>query len=91
MSLYSHGKPSIEPPSVARCMIDTYRGMNKHFIPTGNELQSFAKYLFAYNNLINRVFDRDIKGYITEDDLIATATRLFLANNNSNKSQNVFR
>jgi hypothetical protein len=49
MSLYSNGKPSIEPPSVARCMIDTYRGMNKHFIPTGNELQSFAKYIFFIN------------------------------------------
>jgi len=36
MNLYSSDTSSqIEPPSVARCMIDTYRGMNKHFIPTG--------------------------------------------------------
>lgn len=26
-------------------MIDTYRAMNKHFIPTGYELSGFAKYL----------------------------------------------
>jgi hypothetical protein len=25
-------------------MIDTYRAMNKHYIPTGYELSAFAKY-----------------------------------------------
>lgn len=42
MNLYGNGS-NIEPSSVARCMIDTYRGMNKHFIPTGYELSSFAR------------------------------------------------
>lgn len=50
-------------------MIDTYRGMNKHFIPTGYELSSFA-----------RVFDQSHKGKITSEDVLATATRMFLAN-----------
>lgn len=46
MNIYGNGS-SIEPPSVARCMIDTYRGMNKHFIPTGYELSSFARYFYS--------------------------------------------
>jgi hypothetical protein len=50
-------------------MIDTYRGMNKHFIPTGYELSSFA-----------RVFDQSRKGKITAEDVLATASRMFLAN-----------
>lgn len=48
MNLYGNGSSAIEPPSVARCMIDTYRGMNKHFIPTGYELSSFARYYKIY-------------------------------------------
>ena len=51
-------------------MIDTYRGMNKHFIPTGYELSAFA-----------RVFDGSRKGKISADDVLETATRMFLANN----------
>lgn len=36
MQLYgSNSKDQLEPADLARCMIDTYRGMNKHFIPTG--------------------------------------------------------
>ena len=50
-------------------MVDTYRGMNKHFIPTGYELSSFA-----------RVFDGTKRGKITAEDILATATRMFLAN-----------
>lgn len=33
----------LRPQDLARCMIDTYRAMNKHYIPTGYELSSFAK------------------------------------------------
>lgn len=33
----------LKPQDLARCMIDTYRAMNKHFIPTGYELSAFAK------------------------------------------------
>lgn len=51
-------------------MIDTYRGMNKHFIPTGYELSSFA-----------RVFDGSRKGRISADDVLETATRMFLTEN----------
>lgn len=58
-------------------MIDTYRAMNKHYIPTGYELSAFAK----YNTLTCRVFDRSHKGVITQDDVRDTASRLFLANN----------
>jgi hypothetical protein len=29
---------------MAKVMIDTYRGMNKHFIPTGADLSTYAKY-----------------------------------------------
>ena len=44
MQLYaSNNSNQLEPPDLARSMIDTYRGMNKHFIPTGYELSSFAK------------------------------------------------
>lgn len=61
VSLY--GKNGVlEPADLARCMIDTYRGMNKHFIPTGYELSSFARY--ALHDF--RVFDRSKKGKITE-------------------------
>jgi hypothetical protein len=90
MSLYGNNSSTIEPSSLARSMIDTYRGMNKHFIPTGYELSSFARYVFVEF----RVFDKDRKGHITEDDLMATATRLFLANNNPNnqpRTMNAFR
>ena len=38
----------LRPQDLARCMIDTYRAMNKHYIPTGYELSSFAKYLCLY-------------------------------------------
>lgn len=34
-----------------------------------------------------RVFDKDGKGYITEEDLLATASRLFLVNNTNQTSQ----
>lgn len=34
----------LRPQDLARCMIDTYRAMNKHYIPTGYELSAFAKY-----------------------------------------------
>ena len=34
----------LRPEDLAKCMIDTYRAMNKHFIPTGYELSAFAKY-----------------------------------------------
>lgn len=70
MQLYgTNSNQELEPQDLARCMIDTYRGMNKHFIPTGYELSSFA-----------RVFDQSRKGRITADDVLATATRMFLAN-----------
>lgn len=70
MQLYgSNSTQELEPQDLARCMIDTYRGMNKHFIPTGYELSSFA-----------RVFDQSRKGRITAEDVMATATRMFLAN-----------
>ncbi len=36
-------------------------------------------------SLILRIFDKDRKGYITEEDLISTASRLFLVNNNQNQ------
>jgi hypothetical protein len=36
MNLYGNQNNVVEPSSTARCMMDTYRGMNKHFIPTGN-------------------------------------------------------
>lgn len=43
MNLYgTNGE--LKPQDLARCMIDTYRAMNKHFIPTGYELSAFAKY-----------------------------------------------
>ena len=43
ISLYgSNGE--LKPQDLARCMIDTYRAMNKHYIPTGYELSAFAKY-----------------------------------------------
>lgn len=32
---------------MAKVMIDTYRGMNRHFIPTGYELSTYAR-LFPY-------------------------------------------
>ena len=54
MELYGNGQDEVEPADLARCMIDTYRGMNKHFIPTGYELSSFAK-----------VFDRSHRGKLT--------------------------
>ncbi len=57
-------------------MIDTYRGMNKHFIPTGYELSSFA-----------RVFDQSRKGKITSEDVLATATRMFLAKVRSSEKE----
>ena len=69
MQLYGNGKDELEPADLARCMIDTYRGMNKHFIPTGYELSSFA-----------RVFDQSKKGRINAEDVLATASRMFLAN-----------
>jgi hypothetical protein len=42
-SLYGNGG-ELRPQDLARCMMDTYRAMNKHYIPTGYELSSFAKY-----------------------------------------------
>ena len=69
MQLYGRNSNQLEPSDLARCMIDTYRGMNKHFIPTGYELSSFA-----------RVFDQSRKGKITSDDILATATRMSLSN-----------
>ena len=69
MQLYGNSSQQLEPADLARCMIDTYRGMNKHFIPTGYELSSFA-----------RVFDQSRKGKINPDDVLATASRLFKAN-----------
>jgi hypothetical protein len=78
MQLYgSSSSNQLEPEDLARCMIDTYRGMNKHFIPTGYELSSFAK-----------VFDQSRKGSITAEDVMTTATRMFLANR---KEQTAFR
>ena len=74
MQMYGSGSQNeLEPADLARCMIDTYRGMNKHFIPTGYELSSFA-----------RVFDQSRKGKITSEDVLATATRMFLANKSDN-------
>ena len=36
MQIYSsNNSDELQPHDLARCMIDTYRGMNKHFIPTG--------------------------------------------------------
>ncbi len=69
MQLYGSGSNQLEPADLAKCMIDTYRGMNKHFIPTGYELSSFA-----------RVFDQSRKGKITAEDVLATASRMFLSN-----------
>jgi hypothetical protein len=70
MQLYgSNSSERLIPDDLARCMIDTYRGMNKHFIPTGYELSNFA-----------RVFDQSRKGYATYDDVMSTTTRMFLAN-----------
>ena len=43
MSLYGNNG-ELRPQDLARCMIDTYRAMNKHYIPTGYELSAFAKY-----------------------------------------------
>lgn len=78
MQLYgSNSSNELEPADLARCMIDTYRGMNKHFIPTGYDLSSFAK-----------VFDQSRKGKITSEDVLATASRMFLANK---KETNTFR
>jgi hypothetical protein len=34
----------LEPADMAKVMIDTYRGMNRHFIPTGYELSTYARY-----------------------------------------------
>jgi hypothetical protein len=42
-ALYGNGG-ELRPADLARCMMDTYRAMNKHYIPTGYELSSFAKY-----------------------------------------------
>lgn len=75
MALYGKNSNQLEPADLARCMIDTYRGMNKHFIPTGYELSSFA-----------RVFDQSRKGRITAEDVLGTATRMFLANENNQGS-----
>jgi hypothetical protein len=75
MELYGGGKDELEPADLARCMIDTYRGMNKHYIPTGYELSSFA-----------RVFDRTRKGRITSEDVLATATRMFLSKEQNTSS-----
>lgn len=33
----------LEPADMAKAMIDTYRGMNRHFIPTGYELSTYAR------------------------------------------------
>ena len=33
----------LEPADMAKVMIDTYRGMNRHFIPTGYELSTYAR------------------------------------------------
>ena len=44
ITLYGTGG-ELHPKDLARCMMDTYRAMNKHYIPTGYELGSFAKYL----------------------------------------------
>ena len=59
----------LEPADIARVMIDTYRGMNRHFIPTGYELSTYA-----------RVFDRSRRGTVSREDVLATATRMLLAN-----------
>ena len=74
ITLYGTGG-ELHPKDLARCMMDTYRAMNKHYIPTGYELGSFAK----YSPRKDRVFDRSRKGVITHDDVRDTATRLFLA------------
>ena len=66
----------LRPQDLAKCMIDTYRAMNKHYIPTGYELSAFAK----YNHPQLRVFDRTHKGVITQEDVRDTTTRLFLSN-----------
>jgi hypothetical protein len=34
----------LDPADMAKIMIDSYRGMNKHFIPTGYDLSTYAKY-----------------------------------------------
>lgn len=34
----------LEPADMAKIMIDSYRGTNKHFIPTGYDLSTYAKY-----------------------------------------------
>lgn len=45
MSLYDGNRDDkLEPADVARMMIDSYRGANKHFIPTGYDLSTYAKY-----------------------------------------------
>ena len=49
-------------------MMDMYRGMNRHFIPTGYELSEFAK-----------VFDSNRKGNVSSNDIYETAKRMFIA------------
>ena len=46
-ALYGNGG-ELRPQDLARCMMDTYRAMNKHYIPTGYELSSFAKYAASH-------------------------------------------
>ena len=46
ITLYGTGG-ELHPKDLARCMMDTYRAMNKHYIPTGYELGAFAKYLLC--------------------------------------------
>lgn len=36
----------LEPADMAKVMIDTYRGMNRHFIPTGYELSTYARSIY---------------------------------------------
>jgi hypothetical protein len=51
----------LDPADMAKIMIDSYRGMNKHFIPTGYDLSTYARYIVP----LLRIYDRQRRGYIT--------------------------
>ena len=54
----------LEPADLAKVMIDTYRGMNRHFIPTGYELSTYARYFFLYPEFLIKTKEELFQGKI---------------------------
>lgn len=55
MNLYNakhDGK--LDPTDIARMMIDSYRAANHHFIPTGHDLSTYARYAIAQEGSTTR-------------------------------------